>query len=130
MHERYAHLMVYAENDSCVDVDVSVRSTFQFGEWDALKRGLGGLLAYELCKGREGDESVCAELVSPAFKPLHASASGTVPAGQHRVFVMTVDTQSLFGNNRKMKEASITSFDVTWPDDELCRPASPHKPSC
>jgi len=126
--DRYAAATMLVKNESCAPVQAEVELTFEFDGWDSLKRGaLAGALTYFLAKasGANDKDSEAAALglgIAAGAAGLSARKTVTLAPNQEHVLGVEVDTQSLFGNNRKMKTVKIRRFELIFPEGSQCKP--------
>jgi hypothetical protein len=126
--DRYATAAIEIKNASCARVKVDLAATFDFGGWDSLKRAGGaGVVSYLGAKltGQSDDDAQKAawKAAAGAASGLHGDASVVIAPQQTDVVSIDIDTQSLFGNNRKMNSVNLEHFDVILPDGPDCRPS-------
>lgn len=126
--DRYAAVVLVVKNDSDVTVNVSVRATFDFTLGDSIARGafgalvVGGIAALAGAKGDELRDAALAGAAIGAVSGKSATGRVQVSPGELALLSAEVDTQSVFGNNRKMRSVRIDSVVVSFPDGRLSRP--------
>jgi hypothetical protein len=110
-------------------VKVDVEATFDFGPYGSLKRGIAaGLATYFVGRlagmNKKDARSVAWDSAGEgASTGLTSRESIELPPSEVSVVLLEVDTQSLFGNNRKMQSVRIERFDVSFPEGDRCTPA-------
>lgn len=126
--DRYASAALGIDNASCAPIHVSASLVFSFGAWDSIKRGaLAGIATFVGGRLLGADKDDAADGARRAFAA--GATRGLRVRGELRVqprskgtLVLEVDTQSLFGNNRKMEGVNIEQLDVSFPSGKHCKP--------
>lgn len=126
---RYANASIELKNTTCAPARIELAVTFDFGAYDALKRGAGsGLLVYFLARAVGADKEASKQAAldaatTTATSGLQGSTFIVIPPGQTEVVSIEADTQSIFGRNRRMESVHVDKFSVSFPDGQNCRPA-------
>ncbi|MCU0694314.1 MAG: hypothetical protein MUF54_23240 [Polyangiaceae bacterium] len=127
--DQYASATIKVKNQGCAPVTVDVTLTFDFDLGDRIARALGGAaLGAGIAMLMERNKDEVAEMaavgaLAGAGTGLERKASGRVSPGESALLFFEVDTQSLFGSNRKMESVKVNSFTVGFPDGRECKPA-------